>query len=285
MRYFLAVAEVESVNKASQNINVSAGSLSKAITRLEGELGVQLFHRVGRGIQLSPEGRAFKKKASLLLQLEEDIKYEFKGKKSGQIKVYISSEEIIQSSFGGELVKKINRVHPNAKITFIVDSEDKVIEQVKSGEAHLVFVTCEVPLGLKVKSIAKVNFKVCISKQHPLFKTYGKKSISITDLLKWDFVTPEGLILGRITKSTSVDGWRDDKFPRKIKYKVSRIKLMEQLIKKGLAIGYLPDYFIKGAELEVLNVVGCPYTCKQTIKIVTQQDLEINWLKSLWQSL
>lgn len=53
LRYFLAVAEVENVNKAADIIHVSTGSLSKAISRLENELQTPLFFKTGRGIRLS----------------------------------------------------------------------------------------------------------------------------------------------------------------------------------------------------------------------------------------
>lgn len=38
LRYFLAVAQIENVNKAAAAINVSAGSLSKEISRVEEKL-------------------------------------------------------------------------------------------------------------------------------------------------------------------------------------------------------------------------------------------------------
>ncbi|MBK9040051.1 MAG: LysR family transcriptional regulator [Bdellovibrionales bacterium] len=63
LKYFLAVAQIENVNRAAQQINVSAGSLSKAISRLEEELQTPLFFKSGRGIRLTPEGMLLKKKA------------------------------------------------------------------------------------------------------------------------------------------------------------------------------------------------------------------------------
>ena len=52
--YFMAVAKIENVNKAAEDIHISAGSLSKAIARLEAELQTPLFFKSGRGIRLTP---------------------------------------------------------------------------------------------------------------------------------------------------------------------------------------------------------------------------------------
>ena len=63
LRYFLAVSKFENVNRAAEHIHISPGSLSKAISRLEKELGVDLFTRVGRGLQITNEGKQLRKRA------------------------------------------------------------------------------------------------------------------------------------------------------------------------------------------------------------------------------
>ena len=58
LRYFLAVVDEGSVTRAAQRLHVAQPSLSQALRALESELGVQLFHRVGRGLRLSSAGEA-----------------------------------------------------------------------------------------------------------------------------------------------------------------------------------------------------------------------------------
>lgn len=286
LRYFLAVAQVENVNLAAKVIHVSPGSLSKAISRLEQELQTQLFFRVGRGIKLTPEGKLLKVKAAKIVGLEEDVRYELKGKDSGGLNIYISSEEVLQTTFGLELISNIKKKLPLAKAHFLIREEAKAIEQVREGESHLAFVTRDTPKDLKSKTIAKVNFQTCASKKHPLLKKYNsKKAIDISELLEFPFVSPDTAILGRIVNSSSNDGWRDDKFPRKIQYKVCGLKLMENLIQSGEALGHLPDYFIKNSGLTPLQITGCPYTCKQTVRVVAKDPSSLGWLRQLWDTL
>lgn len=56
LRYFMAVAETEHVTKAAQQLSIAQPALTRALHRLEDELGVQLFVRDGRNIRLTPEG-------------------------------------------------------------------------------------------------------------------------------------------------------------------------------------------------------------------------------------
>lgn len=286
LRYFLAVAQIENVNKAAENCHVSPGSLSKAISRLEEELQTPLFFKSGRGIRLTPEGLILKKKATQILQLEEDARLELRGKETGSLNVYISSEEILQSYFGTSLIQKIDKLFPQARIQFLIRSDEKAIEQVTSGEVHFAFITSDAPSDLESKIVSKVEFKATASKRHPLFKEYGSnRSIPVEELMKHSFVTPDSAVLGKISKSDSIDGWRDDKFPRNIKYRVCGLKLMENLIHEGAALAYLPDYFVKSSELQTLKVTGCPYTCQQTIRLICKDPSSLSWLSKLWDTL
>lgn len=279
LKYFLAVAQTENVNKAADVAHVSAGSLSKAISRLEEELQVQLFYKSGRGIKLTPEGEILKKKASDILRMEEDTKLLLMGEEAGSFNVMIASEEILQTSFGIELVKKIKKHFPKARVRFLTGSDDDVLKRVGDGEVHLAITSSEVPQGLSSKIIAKTEFKTCAGKNHPLAKS---KVVPVEKLLEHSFVSPEDFILGRIVKSTATDGWRDDKFPRKITYKTGSLRMLENLIQEGLALGYLPDYYIQDTGLIPLKITGCSYTCQQTIRLVTKDPKSLGWLSTLW---
>lgn len=57
LRYFLAVAEHGTFTRAALELHIAQPSLSQAIAKLEAELGIPLFHRVGRRVVLSEAGR------------------------------------------------------------------------------------------------------------------------------------------------------------------------------------------------------------------------------------
>lgn len=67
LRYFESVARHQSMAKASEELHVSQPALSKAIKKLEGDLGVELFDRVGKRIFLNERGLCFRDSANRLL--------------------------------------------------------------------------------------------------------------------------------------------------------------------------------------------------------------------------
>lgn len=67
LRVFLRTAEEGSIAKAAQALHISAPALSRQIARLEDELGVPLFTRLGRGVRLTAAGIAYQKGARVVL--------------------------------------------------------------------------------------------------------------------------------------------------------------------------------------------------------------------------
>lgn len=68
LRYFVAAAELQSMSKAAAFLHVSQPTLSGSIIRLETELGVQLFDRIGRRIRLNDRGDMLLKVAQRALR-------------------------------------------------------------------------------------------------------------------------------------------------------------------------------------------------------------------------
>src|SRR5690349_24205161 len=75
LRYFVAVAETESLTLAAKSkVHTSQPSLSRQLRDLEEEIGAQLMTRTARGVALTPAGRAFLDYArGVLLQVDAGV--------------------------------------------------------------------------------------------------------------------------------------------------------------------------------------------------------------------
>ena len=284
LRYFLGVAQHENIHKASERLNISPASLSKAVTRLEGELSIKLFQRRGRNIQLTDQGRLLQKRASEIVQLEESARIEVAGL-PGSIQAVISGPEILLSKMGLSVMSEIRHRLPKSSFEFHSTDEEAALEEVIRGEAHLAVVTADLPAhqGLVMKSLGESKFQTCVGKKHDLYPfARSGKSLPVQEVLKYPFVSPSHPLLGKVGLKQSLDGWRDDQFPRRVDYLTSSLKLLEELVVGGQAIAYLPDYFSEKLEVEILKITGCPYSCVQKIKLVARNPKEVSWLNRIY---
>ena len=279
LKYFLAVARLENINQAAETIPISPGSLSKAIARLESELDVSLFHRARQRIKLTSSGVELQKRAHEILNLVDDAKVAI-GSRDNVLNVVIAGEELLLAEFAATVFDQFKDLNLNYQTQLIACSESEVLNQIKKGEAHIGLTTVN-HKALKSKAIGKSLFKTVVGLKHPLAKR-AKEVIPVAELLEYPFATPTASLLGNVNHNVSFDGWREDKFPRKIKYQTSSIHTLIRLVESGRAIAYLPDYLVSSLKLKVLSISGCPYKCQQSIYMSALDPKKYGWLNRVF---
>lgn len=284
LKYFLGVARFENIHRASEKLNVSTASLSKAIGRLESELGVSLFSRERRNIKLTDQGRLLQRRAAEIARLEESARHEVAGH-PGTLHVVLSGPEILLAKIGTQLGATIKRKFPASHFEFHARTEKEALEQVDRGEAHLAIVSGEVTAkpGIAARAMLEAKFQTYVGPGHPLFAAAkAKKTIPVEQVLNHAFASPDNPLLGQVGLRQSLDGWRDDQFPRKVGYLTSSLKILEELVVSGKAVAYLPTYFCESLPVEILKVSGCPYTCVQKIQLVAKNPHDTGWLNQIF---
>src|SRR5258708_33114532 len=72
LKYFQAVAQLEHMTRAAEQLSIAQPFLSQSIAKLEEDLGVPLFDRQGRRIQLNQFGKVFLKRVErVFVELDE----------------------------------------------------------------------------------------------------------------------------------------------------------------------------------------------------------------------
>ena len=282
LRYFYEVAKYQNIHRASEKLRVSPGSLSKAITRIEGELKAKLFSREGRNIKLTDQGKLLKMRAAQIIHLEESARMEIAGHQ-GQIHVVLAGPEVLLSKMGVSLTTDLQKRYPSSTFEYHACDEKSALEEVAAGEAHLALITGDVPSELTGKTLAETKFLTVVGPGHPLYaQARTKKSVAVEEILKHPFVSPSRPILGRVGLKQSLDGWRDDEFTRNVAFLTTSLKLLETFVVSGRALAYLPDYYAEQLDVLSVKMTGCPYACLQKIKLVARRPKQIGWLNQLF---
>lgn len=281
LKYFLAVAEVESVQRAGRNLSISPGSLSKAVGRLEAELGVKLFQRVGRNIKLSAEGQHLMIKAREIINLEESVRESILGSGTA-LAIKIGGSEALIAEFGIRLAIRLCERFKQMRVQFEICDRAELIARVRDRDFDLGITSFEVPGTLPCELLESVEFATYLSENHPLYEEASAGSVPVKRVLEYPFVVPSGFSMGRAAKSDSSDGWRDDIFPRKIQYETASLTTIEALILSGAALGYLPSTQSHCAMFHAIDIGDCPYSNVQAVKLFTRDKEDYSWKSMLF---
>ncbi|MDI3389160.1 LysR substrate-binding domain-containing protein [Streptomyces sp. B-S-A8] len=147
MEYFLAVVDHGGVNKAAAALRVAQPSLSQAVRKLENDLGVELFFRVGRGLVLAPAGEAFVGPARTILREVDAAQAAVRD--IGEVRtgrIDLASLSDLSTDPLSVWVARFRVLHPD--IRFRIEERDdpaEVIALVKSGACELGFLSAPVP--------------------------------------------------------------------------------------------------------------------------------------------
>ncbi len=170
LKYFLAVAEDLHFRKAADRLFISQPGLSRQIKQMEIELGVKLFERHNRKVELTKVGEYLKDEVRRNQKNLEDI---FKHAKllndgiDGDLKFgYVGSaiQKIIPN-----LLLKFREENPNALFSLKEMDNQKQIESLMSYDIDIGFVRLErVPRNLEIKPILKENFCLVLPKNHSI---------------------------------------------------------------------------------------------------------------------
>ena len=190
LRIFLAVAEREHVTRAADALGLTQSAVSAAIAALEARYDVQLFHRVGRHIELSAEGRQFVDKGRAVLaevSEAERMLADLSDLRRGTLSVQAS--QTIASYWLPARLVAFRHAHPQIDISLSIGNTAQVARAVGEGAAELGFIEGHVEdTGLELTAVDEDRLVIVVAPGHPLAL---KKRAAEKDLLEAEWVVRE----------------------------------------------------------------------------------------------
>jgi DNA-binding transcriptional LysR family regulator len=116
LRYFVAVAEERHVGRAAARLHMTQPPLSRAIRRLEDQLGVALVQRIPTGIALTPAGEALFDGARGLLEQADRLGDRVTAA-AGRRTLVVGTLADAAEHVGSVLVDEFRRRHPGVGVT------------------------------------------------------------------------------------------------------------------------------------------------------------------------
>lgn len=138
--YFKRLSETKNFTIAAELESVTQPALSKAISKLEDDLGVNLFERYGRNVELTNLGNTFLKHVIAALKEIETGTDELK--KLADLNndiISIASTHCISTYFTPFMISGFLMLYPNTKFQFINESTEEILNDLKNKKIDIGF--------------------------------------------------------------------------------------------------------------------------------------------------
>jgi len=240
IRYFIAVAEELNFTRAAEKLFTAQPSLSQQIRDLENEIGVKLFSRTKRKVELTKAGEVFLKEARLVLQqanLAIQVTRDSVKKSNRKIKIgFVPSAEVkIFPKIMPFIRQKMPSLNVDLKSINTIEQEEALVK----GDLDVAFLRQTVE-GFKNNLIYQEELVLVMSVEHPLAR---ENEIPVNLLQDQNIIVTDPNFSGALGILTNQYLEENN-----IKYKkiqnASNMLLTLNLVSMGMGVAILPDYVI-----------------------------------------
>jgi DNA-binding transcriptional LysR family regulator len=236
LRAFLAVADLGSFKAGADALHLSQSALSRRVDKLEDALGVLLFARSTRKVELTTVGRSFVPKArNVLNELESALLgiRDVAERISGEVTLACVPSAV--AYFLPGVIRQYHRQYPGIRIRVIDESSSEILLNVARGEADfgLTYIGAQ-EADIEFEPLLEELFVVACPKDHPLAR---RRKLSWAELAQHDYVTiAQGsgnrlLIDQALAHSSSRPRWFCE---------VHHVTALVSLVEAGLGLGVVP---------------------------------------------
>ncbi|MER2109144.1 MAG: LysR family transcriptional regulator [Solibacillus sp.] len=273
LEYFVEVAKQLSFTKAAATLHVSQPSISKAIQNFEAELGVPLFYRSSKQLELTDAGQAVLVNAQQVLASFHNLRSELTdlmNLQKGQIRIGIPP--IVGAEFFSKLISHYKERYPYIEIQLTEVGTKRIRQYIEAGQLDIGLV-CNTSTYEQLETIRFITdpLQLIVHQDHPLAK---KSAVELTDLQAESFIIyrKDFILYDKIIEECSKNGF----FPT-IACETTQKDLFIEMVQAKVGIALLPQ---KIAEKIPYPSIKCIPFKEETIHL----QLGITWKKNKYLS-
>ncbi len=253
LAWFVRIAELGSMSRASVELNVAQPALSRQVRKMETALGQSLLIRTGRGVRVTEAGRVMVEHGRGILHQVTRLEEELGQVEQGVVgKVAIGMPPSISRSLTVPLSRALHQAMPDAGITLTEGLSLSMQESVMNGALDLALVFNPAPApGLHLTPLGRYPLYVV-----SIPSESNAKSISLTRVAEMPLVIPSrpNVIRMELETRLAVQGMRPN-----IRFEVDTIPGLVDLVRDGLGVAVLPrvsiDAFGNSQDLLIRKIV------------------------------
>ena len=239
-RVFYMVAKCGSLTKAAEELYISQPAVSQSIKQLENQLGITLFNRTHRGMELSAQGGKLifpeVERALTLLNDAENRIMEMKTSAVGLIR--IGASDTIFEYFLADKIVAFHERFPAIKIELMADFTPDTIEKLKENRCDVAFVNLPITVDPELRlhgNCMRLNDVFIVGEKYKELANEG--TVSLTKLKKYPMIMMDKNTVARQTLDNFL---RAHGVTLEPSIEVGSWDLMKRLVVSGMGVGVIP---------------------------------------------
>jgi DNA-binding transcriptional LysR family regulator len=272
VRIFLCAVKHMNFSKAAEELHITAPAVSLQIKELEEDIGVSLFLREGRRVELTSAGEYFLLYARRLVSIlkeADDTMERLRGQDARVLKIGLVSTA---KYFVPRILAQFKQEYPKVQIRLDVRNRQQLVELLRDGEID-VAIMGRPPREIvtRVEAFADHPHAFIASPQHPLA---GKNNITPRSLSQYELITREN---GSGTRYIMETFLAEHEISPIVTMEMSSNESIKQAVMSNLGISFVSLHTI-GLELEngqlaVLDVQNTPIFRTWHVVALTKRNL------------
>jgi DNA-binding transcriptional LysR family regulator len=266
LSYFRVVARIGHMTKAAEELSIAQPSLSKTIHRLEKEIGVPLFDRQGRSIQLNRFGKVFLGHIdTIFYELDEGQRKvrDMAGLEHGEVSLVSSSIYWLP-----EVLHRFQVLHPTVRFQLSQCPLSEMPQRLESGTCDFCFLSTPlIKPGIQWRSLLREEIILVIPPEHRLA---GQETIPLREVAQ-DAVVIEKVGCGL---RDQVDQYcQQAGFIPHIAYEIDEPAALYEFVKAQLGVAFVPALMKKQIDEQgLLSLRLTDPICLRTFGIAWYQE-------------
>jgi LysR family hydrogen peroxide-inducible transcriptional activator len=235
LRYFVACSERESFTRAAGDLQITQPALSRAVAKLEEELGQPVFERMARRLTLTDAGRVLLGKAKQILALVEEAKAELVDDgETGRVRV--GAIPTVAPYLLPPVLQTFAAQRPKASAVVLEEVTERLLHRLAHGEIDVGLLAAPVEARyLEVKPLFSEELLLVLPTSHPLAT---KPRATVADVRNEPFV----LLDEAHCLSGNIESFcRQKSFHPIAVERTSQLAMVQELVALGHGVSLIPE--------------------------------------------
>ena len=258
LQFFVAVAEQGTVSGAAKAMLISQSSVTEAVKSLEADLGVELFLRRSRSLEITHVGHQFLRHAKKILADVSDARSVFEtNPEAARGKLSLGVTSLVAGYVLSDILSRFRRAYPSVDVTAIEDNGEYLEHLLIGGEIDVaVLVTSNLHnrSALQVETLEVSAYRLWLPLGH---KLTSKEAITLDDVAAEPLII---LSVDEIEESTS-DLMSSLGARPNVAFRTRSVEAVRSLVATGAGVALLPNlvyrpWSLEGDRIEIRDVSG-----------------------------